>query len=333
MHIHDIIVEGVGFVSTACICATLVPQILQLLRTRDPNGLSLPTYLLYTLGNGAGLVYGLMIASAPVTVTSVITLGTSAFVTLLILRGPRRAAADHPEDDKALLQIASALAFLCPQSDSAFAVGAAIVDEHGVLRATGYSREWGETWHAEEIAIAKAQRAGVNLKRATLYTSLEPCSERKSRPAACVALVLQAGIPCVVFGAAEPPTFARGQGARELRSAGVEVRQLDCVQTAFEAANAHVLDTALVQDFAALLGMAIQSNGSRHRVSAVSYRGITEPLLEGSPWCSTMGELRSFCSQHLDTVRAINRSWRESGRFPHEAYAEWAHTWQQDSAA
>jgi uncharacterized protein with PQ loop repeat len=84
--------DSIGFVSTLCICVTLAPQIAAIVRTGNVAGLSLWSYVVYTIGNGAGLIYGLRIASPPVTVTSVITLATSAAVLVLILIKRRRNA-------------------------------------------------------------------------------------------------------------------------------------------------------------------------------------------------------------------------------------------------
>jgi pyrimidine deaminase RibD-like protein len=127
-------------------------------------------------------------------------------------------------NDSDFLEQAIALAALAPPSDTAFAVGCVIVDPGGNVLATGYSRELGEHWHAEEVALAKA--AGVSLTDATLYSSLEPCSVRKSRPLSCTQLILDAGIPRVVFAMREPPTFVDCCGAELLAAAGVEVVEL-----------------------------------------------------------------------------------------------------------
>jgi pyrimidine deaminase RibD-like protein len=123
-------------------------------------------------------------------------------------------------NDSDFLEQAIALAALAPPSDTAFAVGCVIVDA-GVVIATGYSRELGPHWHAEEVAFSKA--AGISLKSATLYSSLEPCSTRKSRPVSCTQLIIEAGIPRVVFALREPPTFVDCCGAELLAAAGIEV--------------------------------------------------------------------------------------------------------------
>jgi pyrimidine deaminase RibD-like protein len=126
--------------------------------------------------------------------------------------------------DTDFLEQAIALSACAPPSATAFAVGCVIVDSDGNVIVTGYSRELGEHWHAEEVALSKA--AGTSLAGATLYSSLEPCSTRKSRPVSCTQLIIEAGIPRVVFALREPPTFVDCCGAELLAAAGVEVVEM-----------------------------------------------------------------------------------------------------------
>ena len=88
---HDFIVNAIGYVSTACICINQVPQIIQIVRSRNVAGLSLATNVIYTAGNAAGLVYGIAIDSMPVAATSIVTLVTSITVAALIIASRTRA--------------------------------------------------------------------------------------------------------------------------------------------------------------------------------------------------------------------------------------------------
>ena len=72
------------------------------------------------------------------------------------------------------------LARRCTPSERAFSVGAVIVAPDGETIATGFSRETGPAAHAEQAALDKAAAAGADLRGATLYSSLEPCSVRMS---------------------------------------------------------------------------------------------------------------------------------------------------------
>ena len=82
---------------------------------------------------------------------------------------------------------------------------------------------------------------GSALLGATLYSSLEPCSQRASRPRSCTQLILDAGIGRVVFALREPPLFVRCEGAELLAAAGVEVVEVTDLAGSVVAVNAHLL--------------------------------------------------------------------------------------------
>jgi tRNA(adenine34) deaminase len=84
-------------------------------------------------------------------------------------------------------------------------VGAVIVHEGRIIAAAHNQREQlrDPTAHAEMIAItqAAALRGSWRLDGCTLYVTLEPC-------AMCAGAILQARIPTVVYGAADPKAGA-----------------------------------------------------------------------------------------------------------------------------
>lgn len=142
--------------------------------------------------------------------------------------------------DAALLEEAVALAARCPRSETAFAVGAVIADAKGAVLATGFSRELGDGWHAEEVALEKAARAGIAVAGATLYCSMEPCGARASRPAPCAEHILRAGLARVIFCLEEPPVFLTPKGGAALREAGLRVEQDRRLAPKVREANAHL---------------------------------------------------------------------------------------------
>ncbi|MEU1315086.1 dihydrofolate reductase family protein [Streptomyces tibetensis] len=129
-------------------------------------------------------------------------------------------AADHH-----WLARACELAERCPPSDTAFSVGAVVVAADGTELARGHSREGGDpVVHAEEAALAKLDPADPRLPGATVYSSLEPCARRASRPAPCARLILEAGVRRVVTAWREPDTFVTdADGSGLLAAQGVEV--------------------------------------------------------------------------------------------------------------
>ncbi len=152
------------------------------------------------------------------------------------------AGRDVASTDRDWMRTAIELARLCPPSATAYSVGAVIVDAHGNPISTGHSRETGPHVHAEEAALAKVTAPDrPRLTGATLYTTLEPCSRRASRPRPCTQLVLGAGIPRVVLAWREPSLFvADCQGVELLRAAGVEVLELSDLAETARAVNAHL---------------------------------------------------------------------------------------------
>ncbi|WP_250030270.1 deaminase [Paractinoplanes maris] len=142
-------------------------------------------------------------------------------------------------DDERWMSRAVELAHRSPRSSTAFAVGAVIVDGHGTELARGWSRDVDPLVHAEESALL---RAGDDLGGTTLYSSLEPCSKRSSRPAAtCTNLIIAAGIPRVVIAWREPDLFVTCEGVALLTAAGVQVVELPAFAERARAANTHLL--------------------------------------------------------------------------------------------
>lgn len=135
------------------------------------------------------------------------------------------------------------LSRLCPPSETAFSVGAVIVDADGTEIATGYSRETDSHVHAEESALAKLPTDDPRLPRATVYSTLEPCTQRKSRPLPCTHLLLRARVRRVVIAWREPDLFVTDcAGVEVLGEAGVETSELPEHSADARASNKHLLD-------------------------------------------------------------------------------------------
>ena len=88
---------------------------------------------------------------------------------------------------------------------------------------------------------AKLDPAEPGLARATIYSSLEPCRVRASRPRPCAELIIEAGLRRVVIAWLEPPLFAPGGGAAMLREAGISVVEIPGLAAEARAVNAAVL--------------------------------------------------------------------------------------------
>ena len=168
---------------------------------------------------------------APMTLAQTRRVGE--MVLLRYLLGP--GGAEHR-----FLRWAIELSRLCPPSESAFSVGSVIVGEDGEVLATGFSREQEEHDHAEEVALRKLG-PDPRLRHATIYSSLVPCGARASRPLTCVQHIVAAGLPKVVFAWREPALFTDGEGAEQLRAAGVAVTEVPELAARARSVNAHLV--------------------------------------------------------------------------------------------
>ncbi|MET9483652.1 deaminase [Streptomyces sp. NPDC006638] len=148
-----------------------------------------------------------------------------------------------PDRDQDLrwMQRAIDLAALCPPATGAYSVGAVIVGEDGTELATGYSREADPHDHAEEAALAKVRTNDPRLATATMYSTLEPCSQRRSPRTPCAQRIIAAGIPRVVIAWREPSLFVDDcVGYEQLVEAGVTVVELPELAEAAQSVNSHL---------------------------------------------------------------------------------------------
>lgn len=138
------------------------------------------------------------------------------------------------------MQRAIDLSALCPPAAGAYSVGAVLVGEDGAELAAGYSREADPREHAEEAALAKLPADDRRLAGATIYSTLEPCSQRHSPRTPCAQRILAAGIPRVVIAWREPSLFVDCVGYEQLVEAGITVTELPECAEAAKAPNSHL---------------------------------------------------------------------------------------------
>jgi MtN3 and saliva related transmembrane protein len=78
--------ELVGYAAATLTTVSFVPQAIRTLRTRDTAGISLAMYVLFTIGTGCWLAYGIAIDSWPVILSNAITCSLSFVILTLKLR-------------------------------------------------------------------------------------------------------------------------------------------------------------------------------------------------------------------------------------------------------
>lgn len=99
-------------------------------------------------------------------------------------------------------------------------VGCVIVKDRQII-GEGFTQPAGQA-HAEVQALADAARRGLDVRGATAYVTLEPCSHHGRTPP-CVDALIAAGVARVVAAISDPNPLVAGQGLAKLQSAGIEV--------------------------------------------------------------------------------------------------------------
>jgi len=90
-------VEGLGFVAAFCTTAAFVPQLVRVMRLRSARDISLPTFLLFSVGVFLWLLYGLYTGSMPIILCNAANLFLSMSIVFLKLRFDRNPTeAIHP---------------------------------------------------------------------------------------------------------------------------------------------------------------------------------------------------------------------------------------------
>lgn len=100
-------------------------------------------------------------------------------------------------------------------------VGCVIVSPENELLGRGATQQAGSA-HAEVMALRNANIRGLDVRGATAYVTLEPCSHH-GRTGPCCDALINAGIRKVAACIADPNPLVAGQGFKRLRAHGIAV--------------------------------------------------------------------------------------------------------------
>ncbi|KAJ1806689.1 hypothetical protein LPJ56_005059 [Coemansia sp. RSA 2599] len=154
---------------------------------------------------------------------------------------------EYSPRDVELMKMAIEEGRKCTSVDTAYNVGAVIVNGEGKVISTGYSRQLPGNTHAEQCALSALEEQlgggdlGKALENATMYTTMEPCSKRLSGNAPCVRRILDTQIKRVVVGVMEPPNFVQCTGTQELLDHGVDIVHVTELENECRDLNKHLL--------------------------------------------------------------------------------------------
>ena len=81
-----------GLVATCFTTSSFVPQVWRTWKTRDVSGISMPTYVIITIGLALWLVYGWLRGDMPLMVANAVMVVLTGAITVMKLRFEQRAA-------------------------------------------------------------------------------------------------------------------------------------------------------------------------------------------------------------------------------------------------
>ncbi len=76
----------VGYMASICMICGYLPQAIETIRTRDTDGIAMPTFLALGLGSVLFVIQGILINNIPIILANSITTICSAIITAIKLR-------------------------------------------------------------------------------------------------------------------------------------------------------------------------------------------------------------------------------------------------------
>jgi len=77
---YELIINIVGYAAAICMIFGYLPQAITTIRTRDTDGIAVPTFLMLGLGSVLFIIQGIMLDNIPLVITNTITTVCSVIV-------------------------------------------------------------------------------------------------------------------------------------------------------------------------------------------------------------------------------------------------------------
>ncbi len=115
----------------------------------------------------------------------------------------------------------------------------------------GHTQHGDGTPHGEVSALNAARAGGYDLRGATAYVTLEPCSHFGTTPP-CAEMLVREGVKRVVCGIADPDVRVAGRGLKMLQDAGIAVEMSVLGEECFRAQDAFLISVVRQTPFVSL---------------------------------------------------------------------------------
>lgn len=86
----ELLINIFGYAAAICMIFGYLPQAIKTIRTRDTDGIAMPTFLMLGLGSVFFIVQGILTANIPLVITNTITTVCSVIVFVIKMRNDRR---------------------------------------------------------------------------------------------------------------------------------------------------------------------------------------------------------------------------------------------------
>lgn len=86
----DILIHIIGYAASICMIIGYLPQAIVTIRTRDTEGIAMPTFLAMGLGSVFFVAQGLLLHNIPLVITNVITSICSAIICIIKIQNMRK---------------------------------------------------------------------------------------------------------------------------------------------------------------------------------------------------------------------------------------------------
>lgn len=86
----ELLINIFGYAATICLICGYLPQAIHTIRTRDTDGIALPTFLSMGLGSVFFIVQGALMNNIPLIISNAITAVCCVIITTIKIRNDRR---------------------------------------------------------------------------------------------------------------------------------------------------------------------------------------------------------------------------------------------------
>lgn len=86
----DTVINIAGYGAALCMIFGYLPQAITTIRTRDTDGIALPTFLMLGLGSVLFVIQGILLGNIPIVITNTIATVSSIIIFVIKIRNDRR---------------------------------------------------------------------------------------------------------------------------------------------------------------------------------------------------------------------------------------------------